>query len=89
MTFDDTPALKTLSAGPCEGARQEPPLMWDLRLDEMRTLDLPPEALAFELMIYDESGVPSPNLLLEFAQALLAVSGVTGAFPHRKGMVLN
>jgi hypothetical protein len=55
----------------------------------MRTLDLPPEALAFELMIYDESGVPSPNLLLEFAQALLAVSGVTGAFPHRKGMVLN
>ena len=89
LTFDDIPALKTLAAALSEVARQEPPLMWDLRLDETRTLDLPPEALAFELMIYDESGVPSPNLLLEFAQVLLAVSGVTGAFPHRKGTVLK
>jgi len=92
LTFDDTASLKKFSAALYEVARHEPPVMWELRLDESRTLELPPEALAFELTIYDEQGVPSPNLLLGFAQALLAVSGVagmSGVSPIRKDSVVN
>ncbi len=78
LTFDDVMSLKGFTTALREVALQEPPLSWDLRLDESRTLELPIEAFAFELMIFDEAGVPDPELLRGFAQALLAVSGIAG-----------
>ena len=78
LTFDDPPSLKGFTTALREVVFAQPPLSWDLRLDEMRTLELPPEAFAFELMIFDENGVPAPDLLRGFAQALLAVSGIAG-----------
>jgi hypothetical protein len=92
LTFDDPLSLKTFAAALCQLAKLDPPVSWDLRLDEARTQDLPPEALAFELTLFDDHGVPSPLLLMAFSHSLLAVSGVAGlsAVPaFRKDPVVN
>lgn len=58
-------------------------LTWLLRIDDERLLDLPPEALAFELVLAevdeeDFSDIPNPDDLKQFAKNLLARSGLDG-----------
>ena len=58
-------------------------LTWLLRIDDERLLDLPPEALAFELVLAevdeeDFSDIPNPDDLKQLAKNLLARSGLDG-----------
>jgi hypothetical protein len=80
LTFDDALCLKTFSRALRELERRDPSLLCDMMLDEERSLELPPEALAFELAIYDADGqsLPSPRLLLDFAHGLLSCASLPG-----------
>lgn len=80
LAFDDVLCFKAFYEAL---ANTETPnnLSWFLRVDHERIRDLPPEALAFDLVIAavedDESGsvIPEPEELKQFARNLLAWSG--------------